>query len=56
MAHLHDLDPAPCPNLFRRYDDLTRPLRVKLHAPLPQMDPAAMAAIQTGAFKPEGWA
>lgn len=49
MAHLHDRD--PCPNLFRRYDDLTRPLRVKLHAPLPQMDPATLAAIQTGAFK-----
>lgn len=50
MAHTITLD--PCPNLFRRYDDLTRPLRVKLSAPLPQMDPAAMAAIQTGAFKP----
>ncbi|TWI32768.1 hypothetical protein [Paracoccus sulfuroxidans] len=56
MDHHFDLDPAPCPRLAQvnRINATFRPLRVTLADALPQMDPATLAAIQTGAFKPEG--
>lgn len=54
MAHTITLDPAPCPRIAQvdRINATFRPLHVTLAPAIPQMDPAAMAAIQTGAFKP----